>query len=155
MYCQKTSKALTCWCLSGDCRGLMHTGHHTWLYTATHMHDSKQSMQPSYSFLYSSRTVGVGYIHRRFSNTMSMCTRLPSFDALVLDISLKPPSILWYRWTFKAKGNSLWVAYSSLDSWSLMWTDHAITGQLCIDSKIYRIELEDIVMLDLHLSFSA
>ena len=51
----------------------------------------------------------------------------------------------------------LWAAYSSLDSQSLTMavkvSNHAITRQQHIDSKIYRIELEDIVMLQLHCSF--
>ena len=45
----------------------------------------------------------------------------------------------------------LWAAYSSLDSQSLTMavkvSNHAITRQQRIDSKIYRIELEDIVTL--------
>ena len=48
----------------------------------------------------------------------------------------------------------LWAAYSSLDSQSLTMavkvSNHAITRQQHIDSKIYRIELEDIVTLQLH-----
>ena len=47
-----------------------------YLYAAAHMHASEGSNQCSQAapFVYSSRTVGVVYVHRRLSNTMSMCT---------------------------------------------------------------------------------
>ena len=40
------------------------------------IHDCWQllTLQPRCRFMYSSRTVGVGYLHRRLSNTMSTCT---------------------------------------------------------------------------------
>ena len=99
-----------------SCRRLVHTEctyYHTitWLLAATHMH----------RFVHSSRTVGVGNVRRRLSNTMSTCTiwacalarlrhhnawciqlgvpwlRLLCFDVLVLEISLESPSILLCR----------------------------------------------------------
>ena len=43
-----------------------------------------------------------------------------SFDMLVLEISPRLPSILWYRWTFQ-----------TLDSqqWPLRWANHAVTHE--------------------------
>ena len=122
--CQALSKALKCWCLGGG-RSLVHM--HNWMHYHTayfySMHAnnntcSNQCMQPSCSFVYSSRTVwGVGYVHRRLSNIMNTCSiwacarlmchqqrakaaALLSFGVLVFMISPGSLSILWYRWTF-------------------------------------------------------
>ena len=68
------------WCLGGDCRPPMHTGCSYLSYLTAYMHKkvtaSSKSMQPSCSFVYSSRTVEAGYVHRRLrlSNTMSTYT---------------------------------------------------------------------------------
>ena len=80
--------------------------------------------KPSCSFVYSSRTVGVGYVHRRLSNTMSTAQsrRVPEVAKLwwlVLKISKGLLTILWYRWTFQVKGSWLWAAYFSLESQSV------------------------------------
>ena len=84
--------------------------------------------------MYSSRTVGVGYVHRRLINNEHVDSwpmasslffddasgvpgpRLLTFDMLVLEISLGPPSILWYRWNCEIESNLLWIACSLIDS---------------------------------------
>ena len=54
--------------------------------------------------------------------------RLLSFGMF---FSLELPSIVWYRWTFKVKDSSLWVAYSSLNSGCLLhWTLDAHSARL-------------------------
>ena len=73
---QINSKALKCWCLIGDCRGRVHRAqlymqYHTLLYAVAHMHASNRltvaiNAAKHCSFVYSSRTVEVGYVHRRF-----------------------------------------------------------------------------------------
>ena len=87
-----------------------------------------------------------------------------SSDALVLEILLEVPYILWYRWPCKVKGSSLMAVYYSLKSRSLtttvkMWSkSHApnyidMQQLLLILRFSYRIELQDIVTLQLHCSF--
>ena len=50
-WLQFRSKALTCWCLSGDCRPPVHTGRSYLPYLIAYMHasNSSKSMQPSCS----------------------------------------------------------------------------------------------------------
>ena len=68
----------------------MHTECITILDAATHMCMQKATaIKQLSSFVYSSRTVGVGYVHRRLSNTMSTCTiwvgaRLNTFSLIQL-----------------------------------------------------------------------
>ena len=71
------SKTLKSWCLSGG-RSLVHM--HSWMHYHTHI--STQCMQVTIAInapklhlcVHSSGTVGIGYVHRRLSITMSMCT---------------------------------------------------------------------------------
>ena len=90
-------------------------------------------------------TVGVGYVHGRLSNTMSMCTtgrvHVPDMSSVITmhdAYSVECPGQGCYALMrlfsrfhlscclsccadgpFKVKGSSLWKAYSSLDSQSL------------------------------------
>ena len=123
----------------------------------------------SCSFVYLSRTVWVGFVHRRLSNTMSTCkiinrcklhalaktaklwrdcslyfTRVAVYLVVQMDLSRSMVACcgqLAFHWTLNH-----W-------RWPSRWANHAITRQQCIDSKICRIELEDIVTLDLCWSF--
>ena len=137
-------------------------------------------MQPSCRFVYPSRAVEVGYVHRRLSNTMSTCTiwtclitssqcmmhaarralaKAACFDVLVLEISLESPSIYLVvqmdlsRWKVVRCGKL--ALHWTLDCWQRpsRWANQAITRQQHIDSKIYKMEIEDIVALDLWWSF--
>ena len=83
-------------------------------------------------------------------HNLGMCkwhARAKAAKALVLKISLGSCDT---DGPFKVKGSLLWVAYSSLDSQSLTTAfKMSISRQQCIDSKVYRIVLEDNIALDL------
>ena len=108
---------IPCWCISGDCRGLVYT-------ECIPIIGCWQLLTCSQAagLCTQAETVGVGCVHRSFSNTMSTstiwaCARLNtstdqrgmpwlgllSFDAFVLKISLGSPYILRYRWTFQGE----------------------------------------------------
>ena len=118
---------------------------------------------------------GTGCVHRRLSNARSMCT----ISIMQAAWSAHPGQGCYKNYKlqltrlhlrfyqehrkffgadrpFKVKSSSLWAAYSLLDSWSLTTAiklrleNHSRARQQHIDSKIYRIELKDVVALDLH-----
>ena len=96
-------------------------------------------------------TVGVGYVHRRPSNTKLMsvlacpghaamlwctCSRDFTRVAFYLVVQMDLP-----RWKVVCCGQL--TLHWTLDHWQQpsRWANHAITRQQCIDSKMYRIEI--------------
>ena len=82
-----------------------------------------------------------------------------AFDSLVFVFSLMLLPDLQHRCNYlvenqSADGGKFGLCLPMERSQSAsMWADHAITKQQSIVSKIYRIELEDIVALHSHCSF--
>ena len=149
---KRTNVLMPRWWGLSACR--MH--HHMYITAGSYSHVAKR-----YRFVYSSRTEGVGYMYvHRLSNTMQHV--------------LAKGAMLWHAcsWDFTRLAVYL-VVQMNLSKWkvvccgklTLHWTlncrqqpsrraNHTITRQQRIDSKIYRIEIEDIVMLELHVCWN-
>ena len=156
-------KALKCllmpwWWLHEPRAHWMH--YHTWLHAATQMHanNSHVIINNNHVCTQLNWTVGVSYVHRRLSNTMSMCTgwacarethhcqckqcARPTGSDIYLVVQME---LSWWKVVHCGQLTLHWI----LDWWhqSSRWANHAITRQQRIDSKVYKIELEDIVTL--------
>ena len=145
-------------------QGPMHAGCSYLPYLTAYMYasNSSKSMQPSCSFVCSSRTVGVGFVNKRLSNTctISMCTiwacaRLTCLTNDAARHALAKAAMLWHacsqdfsrvtvylvvqmglsRWKVVCCGK--FILHWTLDRWQWpsRWANHAISGQKHIDSK--------------------
>ena len=117
--------------------------------------NSSKSMQPNYSFVYSSRTVRVGYVHRRLSNTMCTCT-IWACARLTYDYQWCKQCAVWRACSRDFTRVAVYLVVQmellrrkvvccgqptlrwTLDRWQWpsRWAHHAVTSQQSLKAKI-------------------